>query len=114
MDTFNHMHVAVVRHAHGLADRKGSLRQNIDSIDDERISLPTADRVPVEARIRYIRMRTSIRIDPTQSVAVGFAEHRYPPGSKQNFHGVVGDQHPRRMRFGKTTIKDQPRPASPL
>ena len=37
------------------------------------------------------------------------AEQRHPARRKQDFHGVVGDQHPRRMRLGQTVGKDQAR-----
>src|SRR5712691_8955568 len=59
-------HVAVVRHARGLADGDKGLRANANRVDDERVSLPVADRVAVERRVRVVGMRTAVGIDPAQ------------------------------------------------
>src|SRR5216684_3576025 len=89
-------HVAVVRHARGLADGDKGLRANANRVDDERVSLPVADRVAVEGRVRVLGMRTAVGIDPAQPVAVGLSEHGDTAGREQDFHGVVSDQHPAR------------------
>src|SRR2546425_12032903 len=94
-------HVAVVRHARGLADGDEGLRANADRVDDERVSLPVADRVAVEGRVRVVGMRTAVGIDPAQPVAVGLSEHRDAAGREQDLHGVVSYQHPARHRLGR-------------
>src|SRR6266496_1091331 len=94
-------HVAVVRHARGLADGDKGLRANANRVDDKRVSLPMADRVPVEGRVRVVGMRTAVGIDPAQPVAVGLTEHRDAARREQDFHGVVSDQHPARHRLGQ-------------
>ena len=52
MDALDHPHVAIVRHAGGLADGERRLRQDVHRVDDQRVALPMADRMAVEGRIR--------------------------------------------------------------
>ena len=63
VDAFGDAHVAVVRHADGLADRERRLRQDVDSVDDKGVALPMADRVAVECRVWRVGMRTTVGVD---------------------------------------------------
>ena len=63
VDAFDDVHIAIVRHADGLADRERRLRQNIDGIDDKRVTLPMADRMAMERRVGDVGMPTTVGVD---------------------------------------------------
>src|SRR5262249_57692209 len=73
-----------------------------------------ADRMAMKRWVRRLGMRPTVGVDAAQPVAVGFAEHRHSAGGKQDFHRVVSDQHPGRMRLGEAAVKDQFRTAGLL
>src|SRR5262245_9554509 len=73
IDAFNDVHIAIVRHADRLADRKRRLRQDVDRIDDKRVAFPMTDRMAVKSRVWRVGMLATVGVDTAQPIAVGFA-----------------------------------------
>jgi len=65
----------------------------------------------VKSGIRVIGVRAPIGIDAAQAVAVGLAEQCDAARREKNFHRIVGDQHPRRHRFGQAVHEQRRRAA---
>ena len=83
-----------VRNTRAFGDSEIHFRKNPHRIDDERVSLPMANRITVEGEIWILWMATSVGVDAAQPIAVGFAEHRNPAWREEEFQGVMRNQHP--------------------
>ena len=105
------MHVAVIGQARRFADGQRRLGNDVGGVDHQRVAFPVPDRMTVEGGVGNCRMAAAIGIDAADAVAVGFAKHGHASRREQDLHGVVGDQHPGRVRFGKAIGKDQRRTA---
>ena len=105
MDSFDDMHVAVVRHTDRFIDREIGLRQQRDGVHHQRLSLPVSNRVAMEAGIRILRMRPAVGIDAAHPIAVALAQQRDPSRRQQYFERVVRDEHVTR-HTGRETVVD--------
>ncbi len=93
MDPLDHVHVAIVGHAHRLADGQDNLRQQGDGVDHQQVALPMADGVAVEGQVGIVRMAAAVGVDAAQAIAVHLAQQGDAAGGVQHLKGVAGDQH---------------------
>ena len=107
VDALDHSHVAIVGYTGGFADGERCLRKNVHGVDHKGVAFPVSDRMPVECRVRNVRMSASVSVDTTYPVAIQLPEHSHAARREQDFHRVMCNQHPRRVRLGQAVGEDQ-------
>src|SRR5262249_39174501 len=68
LDALDDFDVAVIGNAGRLAHREHGLRLDIDSLYDQGIALPPANRVAVKGQFAIVRMAAAVGIDAAQAV----------------------------------------------